>query len=60
MALSGALEMLDGLVVFAEFFQSAAEVVARDGVERIDLNGGERMSCARRRYGQAGNRRRRD
>ena len=35
----GTAKVIDGLVEFAEFFESAAEVVARDAVERIDLHG---------------------
>ena len=38
----GAAEMFDGFIEFAEFFESAAEVVARDAVERIDLHGVEK------------------
>ena len=38
----GAAEMFDGFIEFAEFFESAAEVVARDAVERIDLDGVEK------------------
>src|ERR1700679_956285 len=38
----GTAQMLDGFVDLAEFFESAAEVVARDAVERINLYGGEK------------------
>ena len=34
--------MFHGFVELAEFFESAAEVVARDAVERINLYGGEK------------------
>jgi len=37
----GAAQMVHGLVEFAEFFQSASQVVARDAVERINVDGGE-------------------
>src|ERR1700684_4353123 len=37
----GAAEMVNGFVKLAEFFQSAAQVVAGDAVERIDLHGGK-------------------
>ena len=37
----GAAEMVNGFVKLAEFFQSTAQVIARDAVERIDLHGGE-------------------
>jgi len=37
----GAAEMVDGLVEFAELFESAAEIVTGDAVERIDLHGCE-------------------
>ena len=38
----GAAQMFHGLVELAEFLESAAEVVARDAVERINLYGGEK------------------
>jgi len=37
----GAAEMVNGFVELAELFQSAAQVVARDAVERVNLHGGE-------------------
>ncbi len=37
----GAAEVVNGFVKLAEFFESAAQVVTRDPVERIDLHGGE-------------------
>ena len=37
----GAAQMVNGFVELAEFFQSAAQVVAGDAVERIDLHGSE-------------------
>jgi len=38
----GAAQMVHGFVEFAELFESTAEVVARDAVERIDLHGDEK------------------
>ena len=38
---SGAFQMLDGPIEVAEFLERAAEVVARNAAERIDLHGGE-------------------
>jgi hypothetical protein len=38
----GAAQMLHGFVELAEFFQSAAQVVTRDAVERVNLHGGEK------------------
>src|ERR1700733_5955119 len=38
----GAAQMFHGLVELAEFFESAAEVVARDAVERINLYGSQK------------------
>ena len=37
----GAAEVVNGFFELAEFFESAAQVVTRDAVERIDLHGGE-------------------
>ena len=37
----GAFKMFDGSIEVAEFFERAAEVVARNAAERIDLYGGE-------------------
>jgi len=38
----GAAQMFHGFVKLAEFFESAAEVVERDAIERINLHGGEK------------------
>ncbi len=38
---SGAAQMFHGFFEFAEFFQSATQVVTRNAVERINLHGGE-------------------
>lgn len=37
----GAAKMIHGLINLAEFFQSAAQVITRDAVERVNLHGGE-------------------
>ena len=38
----GATKMVDGLIEFAQFFESAAQVVAGNAIERIDLHGAEK------------------
>ena len=38
----GAAEVVNGFFELAEFFESAAQVVTRDAVERINLHGGEK------------------
>src|SRR5208282_1662488 len=41
----GATQMLDGLVDLALFFEDAAEVVARNSIQGIELDGGKKLGA---------------